>query len=271
MSCDRAIALDVDGTLVNSRGTLVACIRKALHDSWSKTHVILASGRPADGLMHVYHQIGKQGDFIALNGAVVGDSEGKIETLARPFSVSATRRILDACAHHKHQIRAIFAYSADQWRAYGSIPPIKKESAVTHCIANVCPNEKALFESKIIKVTIVCVNDVVSSELCDRLKKYLRRFCQVEQSIPRYIEITQIGVSKGRALTLLKRINNWSNIVSIGDGSNDISMFRAADISFAMPWANSMVKRAANHVIRNPGHKQLARLILANVGSCKLH
>ncbi len=58
-------------------------------------------------------------------------------------------------------------------------------------------------------------------------------------------ELIPLGGGKGRAARELKRIENCHTLITAGDNFNDISMLKAADISFAPRNAVEEIKKAA--------------------------
>lgn len=260
-----ALALDVDGTLVDSRGILVPIVRDALSRAWPKTIIVLASGRPPSGVRHIQSQLGVEGPFVALNGAVVVDGNGITKSLSRSLSSQVMASVQELCTLFKSDIEAIFAYSSNHWVAHGKIDTIQNEALLTGSVPEDDVDEGTLFSLLAIKLTVVCKDESTCIRFCDRMRSHLGRLCQTEQSKRDYVEITRQGVSKGRGLKELTRTNRWTHVVSVGDGTNDISMFKASSVSYAMPWAADTVKKSATHVIARPGYSNLAKVILASV------
>src|SRR5699024_6239426 len=64
------------------------------------------------------------------------------------------------------------------------------------------------------------------------------------------IEINHINAQKGLALqAYADRLNvPLDNVMSLGDNNNDLSMIKAAGISYAMENATDEIKLAANHL-----------------------
>ena len=64
----------------------------------------------------------------------------------------------------------------------------------------------------------------------------------------KWLEVCPHGVSKGNALHILKQLLNIQDteVVAIGDGENDLSMFEEAGTSVAMGNAMKKVKERAD-------------------------
>ena len=69
----------------------------------------------------------------------------------------------------------------------------------------------------------------------------------------RVFDITAIGAEKDSAIILLSRYYdvNVDNIMAIGDGFNDIPMFKTAGVAVAMKNASDLVKGYATHITKN--------------------
>ena len=70
----KLVAIDLDGTMLNSYGMVTENTKKIIKDTISKgTEVIIASGRPIDSIKTIAKEIGSENYFIAGNGALVYD------------------------------------------------------------------------------------------------------------------------------------------------------------------------------------------------------
>lgn len=84
------------------------------------------------------------------------------------------------------------------------------------------------------------------------LLKAGRQDIQVVFSEKQLIDIMARGVSKGKAVTDLRRAvgHGWKKVIAVGDQENDLDMLRAADIGIAVGNACTSVKEASNLVIK---------------------
>ncbi|MGM0508033.1 MAG: HAD family hydrolase [Fusobacteriota bacterium] len=76
-----------------------------------------------------------------------------------------------------------------------------------------------------------------------------------------WLEISNIGSTKGNGLEHLKEIIKPSKVVCFGDNLNDLSMFKIADVSCAMANAPKQVKKAATFVIKNNDEDGVAKFL----------
>ncbi|MCF0111653.1 MAG: HAD family phosphatase, partial [Erysipelotrichaceae bacterium] len=96
----KAILLDIDGTLVTKQGIITERTKEALLRAGKQgIKLILASGRPVNGMLHLAREIGMDkhhGLCVAFNGAQVLDvTTGEI-LFNQTMSVDLCKRIL----HH---------------------------------------------------------------------------------------------------------------------------------------------------------------------------
>lgn len=260
-----ALVLDVDGTIVGARGTLIPVIKTALEMVWDRLAVILASGRPASGVRYIQSQLGRDGAFIALNGAVLGDAHGRVTAASQELPKAVVAAIRDVRMNFGESVCGVFAYSSERWLAEGTRPAIRTEALATRSEPEVCVDERVVLGFPSIKMTVICRDEGTRDRFCRQLRRRVGHSCEIEGSKAGYVEITRAGVSKGKALVSLIRREGWERVVSVGDGANDVSMFKVSSASYAMPWASAEAKLAAGKVIARPGHSSLARLIIACV------
>ncbi len=77
-----------------------------------------------------------------------------------------------------------------------------------------------------------------------------------------WIDIHHRKACKGTAIEALKKELGLSKIICFGDGDNDLSMFEAADESYAMDNASKNVKEAATKVIGHHNDDGVAHFLI---------
>ena len=86
------------------------------------------------------------------------------------------------------------------------------------------------------------------------LKKAADKFgdvCEISKALPDNIEIFSKNGGKGKMAAKLKETLKKKILVCLGDYDSDISMLKAADISFAPSNATQNVKKIASHIVQN--------------------
>ena len=77
----------------------------------------------------------------------------------------------------------------------------------------------------------------------------------------RWLDVHHSDASKGGAIELLKNLLGFERVICFGDSDNDLSMFEAADESYAPANANDRIKSAATAVIGHHDDEGIARFL----------
>jgi Cof subfamily protein (haloacid dehalogenase superfamily) len=77
----------------------------------------------------------------------------------------------------------------------------------------------------------------------------------------RWLDIHHSDASKGGAINTMKRLLGLERVICFGDSDNDLSMFDAADESYAPANANDRIKSAATAVIGHHDDEGIARFL----------
>ena len=77
----------------------------------------------------------------------------------------------------------------------------------------------------------------------------------------RWLDVHHSDASKGGAIETMKRLLGIERVICFGDSDNDLSMFRAADESYAPSNANDTIKSVATAVIGHHDDEGIARFL----------
>jgi Cof subfamily protein (haloacid dehalogenase superfamily) len=77
----------------------------------------------------------------------------------------------------------------------------------------------------------------------------------------RWLDIHHSDASKGGAITAMKSLLGLERVICFGDSDNDLSMFEAADESYAPANANASIKSAATAVIGHHDDEGIAHFL----------
>jgi Cof subfamily protein (haloacid dehalogenase superfamily) len=83
----------------------------------------------------------------------------------------------------------------------------------------------------------------------------------VEDEHWRWLDVHHSDASKGGAIETMKRLLGVECVICFGDSDNDLSMFEAADESYAPANANETIKSAATAVIGHHDDEGIARFL----------
>ena len=82
----------------------------------------------------------------------------------------------------------------------------------------------------------------------------------------RWLDIHHSDASKGGAIEIMKELLGLERVICFGDSDNDLSMFEAADESYAPANANATIKSAATAVIGHHDDEGIARFLRERFG-----
>mgnify|MGYP001816064276 CR=1 FL=1 len=77
----------------------------------------------------------------------------------------------------------------------------------------------------------------------------------------RWLDVHHSDASKGGAIELMKSLLGFERVICFGDSDNDLSMFEAADESYAPANANDRIKSVATAVIGHHDDEGIARFL----------
>ena len=240
------VAIDVDGTLLNSKSELSDGAEAAVKAVRNRgIGVTLVSGRGKLPLTPLLHRLGIELPYIGSGGAYIADPLSGHVIEHNPLTREDVAMVVEL---GRAAQMGIFFEEVD--RLTGEASP-----------------EVMRFIRAIAGVDVAVATDILRETRAAPTKMFLtgdhNRLVKVETQIrqsnrplnlvfsePIYLEVTRSGINKGAAVRRLAEYLNLplQRIAVIGDGGNDISMFRIAGLSVAMGNAGPDVKAAANFV-----------------------
>jgi Cof subfamily protein (haloacid dehalogenase superfamily) len=242
-----AVLADVDGTLVtNSKALTPRAIKavKTLHE-----HGVLfaiTSGRPPRGMSMLVHPLELRGQIAAFNGGIIVKPDMTIvDELTIPADIAPA--IIDTL--RGHGLYAWIYRGAEWYVTDPHAPHAEQEAATVQFQPTVVPSYEGLLDRA---VKIVGVSD--DYDLVARCETEAQRqfgsLVSAARSQPYYLDVTNLTANKG---VVIERLSHYYNIplesiACLGDGPNDVLMFRRSGLSIAMGNASEEVQQQANFV-----------------------
>lgn len=246
----RALALDLDGTLLNPAGRLtvptIAVLRRL---SAAGLNILLASGRMSSRVFHFADALDLPISLVTYNGAVIheGGPGNWKRVSTRGLPASARDTIFGLCRDQGVHLNVY---------AHGQVHAFHPAGDFTWC------NHYEFHSGAKYASKLACLEDLPSEGLekllaisspAKRERLYtswsplLSELCDLTKSNPEYLEFTGKGVSKGTALSLwLDRQGiQASELLAFGDAENDREMLALAGLGIGM--ANSTPGLRATH------------------------
>lgn len=250
----KLLAIDMDGTLLNSAGQISTEDRQALADfiNHKQGEIIVCSARPLAALLKLLEQqqVLSLVRYVAgFNGSQIFDNAENTLLFERVMDSMEMRDINSAVGLYKYPHHFFTATEL-------IYPAHKPLSSFTEYEAKVFGLPlKQLTQAEIYQATDICKITV-----CGDKEEVLEYQQTLAQDTPigfssmatgeNYIDIQPAGIDKGYAVTFIKQRLGLplQDIIAIGDQQNDLPMFNTAGVKIAMGNAVERLKKAATFV-----------------------
>jgi Cof subfamily protein (haloacid dehalogenase superfamily) len=252
----KLIAIDLDGTLLDSKKRLSDVNRKALIQCVQKgIWVVPCTGRTVDGIPEEIKGISGIRYAITTNGAVIEDMKEKavIDTrmLSREHALELLHLVDSYHVMYDPYIdrRGITEPRFIEHLSEYSLPAELQE--MVRMTRDVHPNIIEFVEKShkpVEKINLFFPDMEERARLRGELEK--RGDILVTSSLPNNLEINAPGATKGEAiLRLASHLGlNGKQTMAIGDGENDFSMIQKAGIGVAMKNGSKELHTAADYI-----------------------
>lgn len=261
----KLVAIDMDGTLLNSRNQVSKRTKIAIREAMDRgVYILLSTGRILKSATKYSEELGLKNPMITCNGAIIVDENNKI-IYERPMEREIVREIIDLL--DKKDIYYHF-YDKEKFYSRERVEEVLKfynESGNTFKIdLETFSSKDEIFNDKDIKTYKFIFIDEDKNKL-NKLRDELDRLEGVETSSSwvNNIEAMANGVSKGSSLKILcdKLDIGLEEVIAIGDGENDLSMLNLAGLSVAMGNAGKLVKESSHIVTDTNDNDGVAKII----------
>ena len=267
----KLILLDLDGTLLTSEKTISTANYAALERCAADgIHIVPSTGRFYGGMPQAVRELPFVRYVVAINGAQVYDAkEGKVlfreeiplETAFRVFDTLDALPVIYDCYMDD------FGY--DSMSMYEQIDEFTSDPLVSAMVKNTrhpVQDLRAFLREQgrpLQKVQMFFKDVGRRAEELERLPRLFPEL-SITSSIYNNIEINAKNANKGQALRFLCTHLGLdvSESMAFGDGSNDLSMIKAAGTGVAMANADSMLLEAADYVTDTNDSDGVAKAIV---------
>lgn len=259
----KLLVVDVDGTLVGREGSISAENKNALARAGARgIKVALSTGRVVPACLGIISQLSLDGYHIFFDGALVSNPKSGKEVYAQPLQKGLLRRAV-AFAHSQDiylELYSVTDYFVEH--EHWSIDIHRKFFGIEPALVDFT---QLWDRERIIKGELV----VSSAEEVSKAERFQLQFSDSLRfswaSTPAYpdvhfINVVDPGVSKGKALEALSSYLGvpLSEVMVIGDGTNDLPIFSLAGRAIAMGNAPDEVKGVADYVTLDVDQNGLA-------------
>lgn len=264
----KLIALDMDGTLLNSRKEISKKTKEMIRRAATEgKHVVLSTGRGVAELTEYLEQLPEMRYLDCTSGAVIYDCREQKAIARNPIRTEDMRKILDLARERDLMVHFLSTESIVEQKKFEVIEEYQMglyRPLFAHA-ARKCKDIYRLFEEEQIQVGKCNLyhrspEDRLVTE--ERLKKMGLSVSVVHSEIAS-LEITAAGVNKGTGLLALCEHLGISveETIAVGDADNDREVLEAAGLSVAMENASDRIRKLADVTVADCDHDGCAEAI----------
>ncbi len=268
----RVIALDLDGTLLTPRKTILPESLEALAKArQAGVKVVIVTGRHHCAVHPFYQALDLDTPVICCNGTYLYDYQAKKVLTADPLQQSQALRVIDLLGEHGihgllyvddamlYQLPTGHVERSLSWAQ--SLPEHLRPTILqVPSLADAALEANALW-----KFALSHDDTPALQQFADHVSRELGLAC--EWSWHDQVDIAQQGNSKG------KRLAQWvssagyqmSEVLAFGDNYNDLSMLESVGLGVAMANADAAIKARVSHVTRSNLEPGIAETIYREV------
>lgn len=237
----RALALDLDGTLVGADEQVSTAVAWAVRRASEVVHVSIVTGRESDSLLVYARELGLTSPQVGDNGALILDPASGEAVWSAAMSSEAASLAVQAVKESGYE------FMATHEKGVIRDPARLDTRRLTRVTAFDLTGEQA----------DGMVRQMSGRDGLDAVKAYL------PYNGLWAVNLTRSGVNKGTGLRALCGLLGVepSEVAAVGDSYNDLPLFEAAGLSIAMGGAPEELLRLANHEVVSVEHDGLVQAI----------
>lgn len=283
----KLIAIDLDGTLLNSYGVITENTKKIIKKVEEQgVNIILASGRPIDSIQAIANEIESKKYFIAGNGAIVYDIENDEIIYENCLKKQKVLEIIKICEENsigysiyteKEILTTALKYNVLYYHKENLKKPedkktkisiiqnmeeyIKNDNTSRYLKITVCDEDKIVFDSIIRKLRNL--KDIEVLDVSHMARKTIKQGTEEIAVEYYYTEISRKNVDKWNAIEFLaKKLEiDSKDIMAIGDNINDKQMIKNAGLGVAMGQSTPVITNVANEVTSSNNEEGVAKIL----------
>ena len=285
----KLIAIDLDGTLLNTYGEISEETKKVIHKCKSTgIVVVIASGRTVDSIRNSADELNLTDYIIGINGAIVANLKNNTILYEKFISKSKALNIINICEENsitysvytnktiisrylKHNV--LYYYNSNLKKSANKKTSITLVQDVYEYVKNmqddenvmkifVSDNTKSVFNAIIRKISKI--PDIEILDVSHMSRKIITNGTEDVPIEYYYTEISEKNVDKWSALEfLIKKIGiDKKDVIAIGDNENDIKMISNSGLGIAMKNSSPKIQSNSNLVTEfDNDHDGVARVI----------
>jgi len=241
----KLIAVDIDGTLVNSKKEITPEVFSAIQDAKEAgVKVVIATGRPIAGVAKLLDdlQLRDEGDYVVtFNGALVQET-------------ATAHEIISESLTYEDYLDMEFLS-----RKLG-VHTVHESTLVSMPIFYRTPEEMA--DKEIVKCMFIDEPEILDAAIEKIPAEFYERY-SINKSAPFYLELLKKNVDKGSAIThLAEKLGlTKDETMAIGDEENDRAMLEVVGNPVVMENGNPELKKIAKYITKTNDESGVAHAI----------
>lgn len=283
----KLVAIDLDGTLLNSYGEVSNENKQAIKNAINNgVEVVLSSGRIGDSVESIAYDLGANNYYISGNGSMLYNmKEDKIEyenfiekeKMLKLIKICDENSIYYSIYTENMVITKSLKYNVAFYN-YENSKKLSNKRTNINIVQNIYEYVENLEDNKFLKITICDDSEIIFSRIIDKFKKInnidVLDVAHMSRKIIKdgteevpveyyYTEITNKNADKWTAIEyLIKKLNiKKEEVIAIGDNMNDELMIKNAGKGVAMGQSNPKIKEIADVVTQDNNNNGVANIL----------
>ncbi|MBC2855515.1 HAD family phosphatase [Cetobacterium sp. 2A] len=260
----KAVALDLDGTLLSSDKTISLENLEVLEELEKRGILIfISTGRPYISAKKIADEIGLKSVIITYNGAkVINPITGEV-LYEQVLEEKYVKKLIEFSREFGIHLNL---YQNEEWFVENDS---NEETIAYKKLTKLTPIKKDFdtFELYTMTKTLFIGENHILKELEKKIKNFAGENVHVTFSQSRFLEILNKNVNKGAALlaVLEKKNIKPEECMAFGDASNDLEMLKVVGYGVAMGNATDEVKAETSYITDSNDDNGVANFIKKNI------
>ena len=262
----KLIALDIDGTLLNSKKEVTKEVFDAIQMAKKKgVKVVLSTGRPLPGVQSLLKELklnNEKNYVVTFNGGLVQEISSQdvisnIEMSYEDFDIIYNE------LSKKHNVKIHINTPDSVVVPYKDAPKYSIHEANLNNIPVICMDESEINKDlTFCKVMLIDEPEIIDNIITKIPKDFHDKYTIV-RSAPFFLEFLNKKVNKGSGLqALCNKLNiDPCEVIAVGDEENDRHMIEFAGLGVAMGNARDSIKEIANYITDSNDNHGVAKVI----------
>lgn len=272
----RLLLSDLDGTLLNKYDVISNFNAQAIKKWQINDEFMIASGRYYTDIKHLLTQANINAGMIALNGAIILDKNYQIVNYHSFHQQLLLRQIITFCEQYqmiyivyglRHVWSRFYPHQLIMQLSYLGQKRSSSQNEILQYMKQYYDEIYRQFTAINMPFNKFNQDEILHIEIFDHreqlLNKLIEKFSNklaITTASPVDLEISPPNISKGMAINELSQA--YQQIIAIGDGDNDVTMLKQADIGIVMANGSLKAKQVANQLTADNNHNGVAKAIM---------